>query len=69
MLKKNKKRKTAENSLKTHVPEQSQIAEFSLKIFSLFVCLFVFFFILLILLKLLIRIINKSIETIYCSVF
>ena len=27
MLKKNKKRKTAENSFKTHVPEQSQSAK------------------------------------------
>ena len=32
MLKKNKKRKTAENSLKTHVPEQSQNIEISAKI-------------------------------------
>ena len=32
MLKKNKKRKTAENSFKTHVPEQSQNIEISAKI-------------------------------------
>ena len=32
MLKKNKKRKTAENSFKTHVPEQLQNIEVSTKI-------------------------------------
>ena len=32
MLKKNEKRKTAENSFKTHVPEQSQNIEISAKI-------------------------------------
>lgn len=32
MLKKNKKRKTSENSFKTHVPEQSQNIEISAKI-------------------------------------